>query len=60
MKILNETISVFTINENILFAKINYNLKYDDFRDRVAATNLRIIDTMKRHSFNESVYEIYR
>jgi hypothetical protein len=47
-------------NENILFAKINYNLKYDDFRDRVAATNLRIIDTMKRHSFNSSVYEIYR
>jgi hypothetical protein len=47
-------------NGNKLFAKIDYNLKYDDFRDQVASTNLRIIDVMRRHSFNESAYEIYK
>jgi len=46
-------------NENKLFAKIDYDLKYNDFRDQVASTNLRIIDVMRRHSFNESVYQVY-
>ena len=45
-------------NGNRVFALINYSLKYDDFRDQVASTNLRIIDTMRRHSFNESAYKI--
>jgi hypothetical protein len=47
-------------NENMIFATINYDVKYDDFRNQVASTNRRIIEALKSGSFDESNYEIYK
>lgn len=47
-------------NGNTLFAKIDYDLRYDDFRKKVASTNLRIIEALRRNSFNESTYDLYK
>ena len=51
----------FRINDNGKNASttIDYELKYDDFEYQVAMTNLRIVDALKRHFFDESVYQVY-
>jgi len=51
----------FTIIDNgkIISTKIDYELKYNDFEYQVATTNLRIVDALKRHFFNDSVYKVY-
>lgn len=51
----------FIVNSNgeILSTTLAYELKYNDFEYQVAMTNLRIVDALKRHFFNESVYKVY-
>jgi len=51
----------FKINDSgkIASTMIDYELKYSDFEYQVAMTNLRIVDALKRHPFNELVYQIY-
>jgi len=60
-QIFDGTCYEFKINDNgkILSTTLADELKYNDFEYQVAMTNLRIIDALKRHFFNDSVYKVY-
>ena len=60
-RIFDGTCYDFKINDNgkLIATTIDDELKYNDFEYRVVMTNLRIVDVLKRHFFNDSVYQVY-